>query len=81
MNRQLQAVSSELGKIVEAAHHNGPQIITVRGKETAVVLSIEEYDKLTRREDSLLEFFQKSPLRGVDLDIVRNQDPGRDIEL
>jgi len=81
MNWQLQEAKNKLSKVVEGARQSGPQIITVRGKETAVMLSIEEYDKLTRREDSLLEFFQKSPLRGVDLDIERDQDPGRDIEL
>ncbi|MCB2262883.1 MAG: type II toxin-antitoxin system Phd/YefM family antitoxin [Candidatus Thiosymbion ectosymbiont of Robbea hypermnestra] len=81
MNWQLQEAKNKFSRVVEEARHHGPQIITVRGKETAVVLSIEEYGRLDRHEDSLLEFFRKSPLRGVDLDITRDQDWGRDIEL
>jgi len=81
MNWQLQEAKNKFSKVVKAARHNGPQIVTVRDREAAVVLSIEEYGKLTRHEDSLLEFFRKSPLRGVDLDLERDRDPGRDIEL
>lgn len=81
MNWQLQEAKNKFGKLVDEARRNGPQVVTVRGKEAAVVLSIEEYSTLTRHQDSLIEFFQKSPLRGIDLDITRDQDPGRNIEL
>ena len=30
---------------------------------------------------SLVEFFRQSPLVGVDLDLERNRDPGRDNDL
>ena len=40
-----------------------PQTITIRGKETAVIISIEEYKKLVRPEKTLYEFMQSSPLR------------------
>lgn len=81
MNWQLQEAKNKLSKVVEEARKSGPQVITVRGKEAVVVLSIEEYSKLTRHKDTLLDFFQNSPLRGVDLDITRDQDMGRDVEL
>lgn len=81
MNWQLQEAKNKLSKVVEEARSSGPQIITVRGKEAAVVLSIEAYSELMRRKETLLEFFQNSPLRGVDLDITRDQDMGRDVEL
>ncbi len=81
MSWQLQEAKNKFSRVVEEARHHGPQVVTVRGREAAVVLSIEEYNTLTRHEDSLLEFFQKSPLWGVDLDITRDQDLGRDIEL
>ena len=81
MNWQLQEAKNKLSKVVEEARKSGPQFITVRGREAAVVLSIEEYSKLARREDTLLDFFQNSPLRGVDLDITRDQDMGRDVDL
>ncbi len=73
MNWQLQEAKNKLSRVVEEAKSSGPQVITVRGKETAVVLSIEDYRDLTRREDSLLDFFQRSPLRGIELDLTRGK--------
>ena len=73
MNWQLQGAKNKLSRVVEEAKSSGPQVITVRGKETAVVLSIEDYRDLTRREDSLLDFFQRSPLRGIELDLTRGK--------
>ena len=81
MNWQLQEAKNKLSRVVEEAKSSGPQVITVRGKETAVVLSIEDYSKLTRREDTLLDFFQSSPLRGIELDLTRDQDFGREVDL
>jgi len=81
MNWQLQEAKNKLSKVVEEARKSGPQVITVRGKEAAVVLSIDDYGELARRKETLLEFFQRSPLRGVDLDITRDQDFGRDVDL
>jgi prevent-host-death family protein len=81
MSWQLQEAKNRLSRVVEEARKSGPQVITVRGKEAAVVLSIEDYGKLTRRKESLLEFFQRSPLCGIDLDITRDQDFGRDVDL
>lgn len=81
MNWALQEQQDRLNKVVDEARRSGPQIVTQRGEETAVVLSIEEYRKLAARPESLLEFFQNSPLRGVELDLSRDQDFGRDITL
>jgi len=46
-----------------------PQIITVRGKETAVILSFGEYQKLVRPRQTLFEFIQSSPLRNLKLEL------------
>ena len=81
MNWQLQEAKNRLSELVKAAEREGPQIITVHGRETVVVVAAQEYHKLTERRGSLAEFFQNSPLRGVDLDISRSKDTGRDIEL
>ncbi len=81
MNWQLQEAKNKFSQVVKEAQQSGPQIITVRGKETAVLLSAEDFHRLTDPKGSLLEFFQDSPLRGVELDLSRSQDTGRDIEL
>ena len=44
----------------------------------------EQYDRLTIRSHqpkSIVQFFRESPLFGVELDLERNKDTGRDIEL
>ena len=53
----------------------------MRGKDTAVVISTEDYQKLTPKKDSLLKFFQESPLADIELDLTRSKESGRDIEL
>ena len=81
MNWQLQEAKNKLSQLVEEARKSGPQVITVRGKEAAVVLSIEEYRRLAPKQESLAEFLAKSPLRGSGLEIERLPELGRDIEL
>jgi len=48
------------------------------------MISDEEYERLVgkaHQPKSLLQFFRESPLVGVDLDLERDKDEGRDIEL
>ncbi|MCK9530039.1 MAG: type II toxin-antitoxin system Phd/YefM family antitoxin [Gammaproteobacteria bacterium] len=81
MNWQLQEAKNRLSELVKAAESEGPQVITVHGREKAVVLSTSEYRKLTARRGTIVEFFQKSPLRGIELDLTRSKDVGREVEL
>jgi antitoxin Phd len=76
---QLQEAKSKFSELVENATHNGPQFVTKRGIDSVVIISIEEYNKLKKPKNSLFQFFQNAPK--VDLDINRNKDLGRNIEL
>ncbi len=78
---QLQEAKNRLSQVVDQALHKGPQLITRRGVEAAVVLSVAEYRKLRKPETDLVDFFQASPLVGVELDLERSRDSGRNIEL
>lgn len=78
---KLQDAKNRFSEVVKKALKAGPQIVTLRGKETAVVLSVEEYRRLARPKVGLVEFFQSSPLQDVELDLERDQDTGREIEL
>ncbi len=78
---QLQEAKNRLSEVVDKALHQGPQVITRRGAETAVVLSMDDYTKMRRPETDLVEFMQASPLAGVELDLERTRDTGREIEL
>ena len=77
----LQDAKNKLSELVDLAVHDGPQTITRRGKETAVVVSVEDFRKLTSGRDSLVSFLRDSPLAGVDLDLERSRDYGREVEL
>ena len=66
--------------MIDRALAEGPQAITRRGRETAFVVSAEEWRRKTRRKGNLAEFFMNSPLRGSGIDLERIDDEPRDIE-
>lgn len=78
---QLQEAKNRLSAVVEEALQHGPQIITRRGREAVVVLSVKEYKKMTQSEGNLVDFFSSSPLYGVDIDLKRNKELPREIEF
>jgi antitoxin Phd len=77
----LQDAKARLSELVKKAQKNGPQYISVRGDPAVVVISQEEYKSLTTPAISLVEFFRKSPLVGLHLDLSRNKSLNRDIDL
>jgi prevent-host-death family protein len=79
---QLQEAKNKFSEVVEEALQHGPQIITRRGVETAIVLSFAEYRKLTLNRKKLSDFFRESPMAEVDLDFTRDTSGRRsDITL
>ena len=79
---QLQQAKSHLSEVVRLAVQQEPQHITVRGEPTVVMLSYQEYLRLTKPKLSLVDFMRQSPLLEEDLDITRDsQSFIRDVEL
>jgi prevent-host-death family protein len=78
---QLQEAKNRLSEVVRKAQHEGPQTITLHGKDAVVVVSAKQFAKLPARTGTLVDFFRKSPLVGVDLKVTRSRDTGRKIEL
>jgi prevent-host-death family protein len=78
---KLQDAKNRFSEVVKRALSSGPQVVTLRGKETAVVLSIEEYHRLARPKTSLVEFLRSSPLVEAEIDLKRPRDYGREVEL
>jgi len=78
---QLQEAKNRLSQVVDQALHDGPQTITLRGKPSAVVVSFEEYRKLTMPRTGLSQFFRQSPLCGAELDLSRSADLSREVDL
>jgi antitoxin Phd len=74
---QLQEAKNKFSEVVEAALTDGPQVITRRGADTAIVLSYADYRRLLLTQKKLSEFFSESPLVEVDLDLTRDSTPVR----
>lgn len=75
---QLQEAKNKFSQVVDEALQAGPQLITRRGVEVAILLSYEEYRRIAASQTSLSEFFRQSPLAGVELDLSRDRDDIRD---
>ncbi len=78
---QLQEAKNRFSEVVDEALTHGPQTVTRHGREVVVVLSIEEYKRLKKPQKNLFQFFQESPLYGVDLDLSRSKDLPREIDF
>ncbi len=63
---QVQEAKAKFSEVIKNAQQSGPQEITSHGKPVAIVLSKEEYERLTGNQGSLVEFIRRSPLYGVD---------------
>jgi prevent-host-death family protein len=76
---QIQEAKNKLSAVIDEAIEHGPQVLTRRGEEVAVLLSYPEYLKLKKRAIPLSEFFRQSPLGEIELDRDRSpirRDPG-----
>jgi antitoxin Phd len=85
MNKwQMRQAKAKLGDVIKRAATEGPQIVTYRGVDTAVVLSIDEYRRLEARRPSFVEHLMSGPkLDDETVDEINNRssDTGREIEF
>jgi len=81
---QIQTAKAKFSEVFRLARTEGPQRITRQGKEGVVMISDEQYDRLvvrSRQPKSIVQFFRESPLVGVNLDLERDKEIVRDLEL
>ena len=78
---KLEDAKNRFSEVVRRALNSGPQRVTRNGHDAVVVLSAEEYDRLTA-PGNLVEFMRGSPLadflQSGELDLNRPPDTGRD---
>jgi len=72
---------AHFSEVVETARSKGPQTITRHGREAAIIVSAEEWQRKIKRVGTLAEFFANSPLRGSGLKITRIKGGLRPIDL
>jgi prevent-host-death family protein len=81
---QLQDAKARFSEVVKRASAEGPQIVTYRGVDRVVVLSIEAYRSLEARKPTLLDHLLAGPKlddETVDAINERARDVGRDVDL
>jgi len=79
---KLEDAKSRFSEVVRLASSEGPQMVTVRGKEAAVILDPETYRQLVpeaKGQLPLVDFLQSLDFSGIDLE--REEDRGREIDL
>ncbi|MDP1738220.1 MAG: type II toxin-antitoxin system Phd/YefM family antitoxin [Caulobacter sp.] len=77
---KMETAKARLSEVVRQAQAQGPQRITIRGEAAAVVLSQDDYARLTHAgDDNWVDRFRRN-FTG-DIDPVRDDDVGRDFDL
>jgi prevent-host-death family protein len=77
---KLEDAKNRFSEVVRRALAHQPQRVTRGGRDAVIVVNAEDYEKLVAPRD-LVEFMQSSPLKGVEVDLEREPDYGRDISL
>lgn len=84
MEWQLQDAKNQFSKLVQKARHEGPQIVTLRGERTAVVLSARDYDALRAGRPSLVDDLLSGPAWDdafIEAVEARAKTPSRDVDF
>ncbi|ACE89904.1 type II toxin-antitoxin system antitoxin Phd/YefM family protein [Rhizobium phaseoli] len=78
---KLEDAKARFSEVVRRARSEGPQRVTVRGRDSVVIISVEELERLTKAEPKkpLVDFMESLALK--ELDLEREPDYGRDVEL
>ena len=78
---KLEDAKARFSEVVRHAREDGPQRVTVRGHDAVVSMSVEEFERLTPAAPRVpfVNFMEALHLSGLDLE--READHGRDVEL
>lgn len=80
---QLQEAKARFSELVRRAKHEGPQHVTVHGREEVVVIGVEDFRRLAgeRTGQALVDAMQTSPHRSTSIEPRRFRMPVRDVDL
>lgn len=66
---------THLEEVIERAEDDGPQALERHRDDQGILLAPDSWDEdHPALKGTLLEFFERSPLRGLDLDLTRESD-------
>jgi prevent-host-death family protein len=79
----LQDAKARFSELVRRVRSEGPQHVTVHGRDEVVVVAAEEFRRLKgeRSGDALIAAMQASPYRDIDIEPKRDRMPVRGVDL
>jgi prevent-host-death family protein len=79
----LQDAKARFSEVVRRAKIEGPQRITVHGREEVVIVSVEEFRRAKGQPtgEALVKLLHDSPLRSLKIERTRTRASVRDVEL
>lgn len=78
---KLEDAKARFSELVRRARAEGPQAVTVRGRRAVVIVGAEDYERLAAPPPQLpfVAFLESLHMPGLDLE--REPDVGREVEL
>lgn len=83
MSWQLQEAKQKFSELVRRTLEEGPQVVTKHGEEVVVVVSVEEFRRMSKDGEKKMDF-KEFLMSGPDLSVLDLEHPKefpRDIEL
>src|ERR1700722_12012900 len=79
----LQDAKARFSELVRRVRSEGPQHVTVHGRDVVVVVAAEEFRRLKgdRTGEALIAALQAPPYRDIDIEPRRERLPVRDVKL
>jgi prevent-host-death family protein len=80
---RLQDAKARFSELVRMAHSDGPQHVTLHGRDAVVVVDADEFNRMKGAQtgELLIEALQASPHRQVDIEPSRYAMPVRAVKL
>lgn len=80
---RLQDAKARFSELVRLAHSDGPQHVTLHGRDAVVVIDADEYRRLSgsRTGQLLIDALQASPNREIEIEPRRSAMPVRAVKL
>ncbi len=80
---RLQDAKARFSELVRMAHSDGPQHVTLHGREAVVVVDADEFNRMKGAQtgELLIEALQASPHRQIDIEPSRSAMPVRAVKL
>ena len=79
----LQDAKARFSELVRRAHSDGPQRVTLHGRDAVVVVDADEFDRMlgARTGALLIDALQSSPYRDIEIEPARRAMPVRAVKL